>query len=63
MNGEILQINSKDHNIMYTKDELVERISQIKQAIATTCILHEDIFFTRCLIKTLNNLENQLETL
>lgn len=48
---------------MYTKEELVERIKQIKQAIASACILGEDAFFVRCLQNTLVSLENQLETL
>lgn len=48
---------------MYTKEELIERISQVEQAIASACILHEDSFFVKCLENTLISLENQLETL
>lgn len=48
---------------MHTKEELVERIKQIEQAIASACILQEDEFFVRCLEKTLISLENQLENL
>lgn len=48
---------------MYTKEELVKRIKQIKQAIASAHILNEDMFFVKCLQNTLVSLENQLETL
>lgn len=48
---------------MCTKEEIINKIKQIKFAIANACILGEDVFFVRCLEKTLIGLENKLETL